>query len=128
MIIHSPNILGPHCIDTGLPCDFYNSTCGGKNKGCIAFGPGVDMFDSTRIIAERQYNKAMELFNNANIKIRGPVEFRHQYIDMTHQNITRKDGSTVTTCKPAMGYSFAAGTIDGPGEFDFVSFLSLFVN
>lgn len=29
----SPNIKGPHCIDTGLPCDFYNSTCGGKNKG-----------------------------------------------------------------------------------------------
>ena len=23
------------------------------------------------------------------------------------------------TCKPAMGYSFAAGTIDGPGEFTF---------
>ncbi|KAA0195384.1 Neutral ceramidase [Fasciolopsis buskii] len=24
-----------------------------------------------------------------------------------------------TTCKPAMGYSFAAGTMDGPGDFDF---------
>lgn len=23
------------------------------------------------------------------------------------------------TCKPAMGYSFAAGTTDGPGAFDF---------
>lgn len=115
----SPNIKGPHCIDTGLPCDFYNSTCGGKNKGCIAFGPGVDMFDSTRIIAERQYNKAMELFESAKIKITGPIDFAHQYIDMTNQQITRKDGTTVKTCNPAMGYSFAAGTIDGPGEFDF---------
>lgn len=23
------------------------------------------------------------------------------------------------TCKPAMGYSFAAGTTDGPGAFNF---------
>ena len=23
------------------------------------------------------------------------------------------------TCKPALGYSFAAGTTDGPGAFDF---------
>ncbi len=23
------------------------------------------------------------------------------------------------TCKPSMGYSFAAGTTDGPGDFDF---------
>ena len=27
--------------------------------------------------------------------------------------------STVTTCKGALGYSFAAGTTDGPGAFDF---------
>ena len=25
----------------------------------------------------------------------------------------------VKTCKPAMGYSFAAGTTDGPGAFNF---------
>lgn len=61
----------------------------------------------------------MELFNNATIKLKGSVNFVHQYIDMTNQTITRKDGTTVKTCKPAMGYSFAAGTIDGPGEFDF---------
>ena len=77
------------------------------------------MFDSTRIIAERQFNKAMELFQNASKKISGSISFVHQYIDMTNQTITKKDGSTFKTCKPAMGYSFAAGTIDGPGEFDF---------
>ncbi len=26
----SPNTMGPHCLDTGKPCDFYTSTCGGK--------------------------------------------------------------------------------------------------
>ena len=28
-------------------------------------------------------------------------------------------GKQVKLCKPAMGYSFAAGTTDGPGAFDF---------
>lgn len=45
-------------IDTGLPCDFLTSTCNGKAQLCIGFGPGKDMFDSTRIIGERQFNKA----------------------------------------------------------------------
>ena len=27
-----------------------------QNEMCVAFGPGKDMFDSTRIIGERQYS------------------------------------------------------------------------
>ena len=26
----SPNTKGPHCLDTGKPCEFYHSTCNGK--------------------------------------------------------------------------------------------------
>jgi len=26
----SPNTKGPHCIDTGLPCDTNHSTCNGR--------------------------------------------------------------------------------------------------
>lgn len=29
-------------------------------------------------------------------------------------------GKREQTCIPALGYSFAAGTVDGPGEFDFI--------
>lgn len=36
----SPNVLGAFCLDTGLPCDFNHSTCGGKNKLCYSQGPG----------------------------------------------------------------------------------------
>lgn len=36
----SPNVLGAFCIDTGLPCDFNHSTCGGKNELCYGKGPG----------------------------------------------------------------------------------------
>ncbi|XP_053205328.1 neutral ceramidase-like isoform X2 [Panonychus citri] len=115
----SPNIKGPHCADTGLPCDIQTSTCGGKNGNCFAVGPGKDMFESTAIIGERQYEKAIELFEGASEKVSGPVKFVHQHVDMTSIEIEQPDGTIARTCKPAMGYSFAAGTIDGPGAFDF---------
>ena len=67
----SPNTDGPKCQDTGLPCDIEHSTCNGRffsssepqsnnqslnrTQMCIASGPGSDMFESTKIIAERQY-------------------------------------------------------------------------
>ena len=55
----SPNTDGPLCRDTGLPCDAVTSTCQGSSEQCIAFGPGSDMYESTKIIAERQYRKAL---------------------------------------------------------------------
>ncbi|KAF6107544.1 N-acylsphingosine amidohydrolase 2B [Phyllostomus discolor] len=81
----SPNILGPHCVNTGESCENVNSTCpiGGPTM-CMATGPGQDMLDSTQIIGRTLYQKAK-----------------------------------VKTCKPALGYSFAAGTIDGAGTFNF---------
>ena len=36
----SPNTKGPHCLDTGLPCDFNHSTCNGK-VGSYLVGKGV---------------------------------------------------------------------------------------
>lgn len=36
----SPNVLGAFCLDTGLPCDFNHSTCGGRNELCYGRGPG----------------------------------------------------------------------------------------
>ena len=34
------------------------STCGDGGEECIAFGPGKDMWESTKIIAKRQVSKA----------------------------------------------------------------------
>jgi neutral ceramidase len=115
----SPNIKGPHCLDTGLPCSISTSTCDGTNSNCIAFGPGKDMFESTKIIGERQFLKAKELFESATEQISGDIDFVHQHIDMSKIQVLLPDGRKVRTCKPAMGYSFAAGTIDGAGAFDF---------
>ncbi|KAH6765662.1 Neutral/alkaline non-lysosomal ceramidase [Perilla frutescens var. hirtella] len=120
----SPNVLGAFCIDTGVPCDFNHSTCGGKNELCYGRGPGYpDEFESTRIIGERQFKKAAELFNTASEKLNGKIDYIHTYIDFSNLDVTiPKEGggtTTVKTCPAAMGFAFAAGTTDGPGAFDF---------
>jgi len=117
----SPNIMGPRCQDTGLECDIEHSTCNGRTQMCIASGPGKDIFESTKIIAERQYRVSLNLLQNpeSQTKLEGPVQYIHQWVDMSRAEVTLPDGSTAHTCKPALGYSFAAGTTDGPGEFDF---------
>jgi len=117
----SPNIDGPRCIDTGLPCDFTKSTCDGKTQLCIASGPGKNMFESTEIIGRRQYQLAMTLLTQANdrSKLTGVVDFRHSFVDMSALNVTLESGQVVRTCPAALGYAFAGGTTDGPGDFDF---------
>jgi len=114
----TPNTAGPRCVDTGLPCDAETSTCNGRNELCIAYGPGEDMFDSTKIIANKQLDKANELYSTATTRLHGPVSFIHQHIDMENYSF-ELNGETVTTCEAALGFGFAAGTVDGPGAFDF---------
>jgi len=115
----SPNTKGPHCMDTGLPCDTLHSSCNGRNEMCVASGPGKDMFESTEIIGQKQYDHALKLMQSATVEVKGPIDFRHAFRHMTGLNVTLDDGSTGTLCTPAMGYAFAAGTTDGPGAFDF---------
>eukprot|EP00252_Welwitschia_mirabilis_P012406 TRINITY_DN2744_c0_g1_i1.p1 TRINITY_DN2744_c0_g1~~TRINITY_DN2744_c0_g1_i1.p1 ORF type:complete len:766 (-),score=116.78 TRINITY_DN2744_c0_g1_i1:252-2549(-) len=119
----SPNVLGAFCTDTGLPCDFNHSTCNGKNELCYGRGPGYpDEFESTRIIGDRQFKKAAELFNNATERLSGKIDYRHVYLDFSKLEVKiTKDGTEeiVKTCPAAMGFAFAAGTTDGPGAFDF---------
>ncbi|OMO86062.1 Neutral/alkaline nonlysosomal ceramidase [Corchorus capsularis] len=120
----SPNVLGAFCTDTGLPCDFNHSTCGGKNELCYGRGPGYpDEFESTRIIGDRQFRKAVDLFNKASEQLKGKVDYRHTYLDFSQLNVTlpKQGGGSevVKTCPAAMGFGFAAGTTDGPGAFDF---------
>lgn len=80
--------------------------------------PG-DHFESTRIIGEKQSNKAIELFQSAKEQIRGKIAYKQTYVDMTNLSVKLSSGKVVTTCPAAVGFSFAAGTTDGPGAFDF---------
>ncbi|KAI7797248.1 neutral ceramidase, partial [Triplophysa rosa] len=117
----SPNIRGPVCVNTGEKCDYLNSSCpiGGK-KACIAFGPGEDMFESTRIIGENISKKAKELYSSASQELHGSIHAAHQWVNMTDETVPFNSTHTGRTCKPALGHSFAAGTTDGGGEFNFL--------
>ncbi|XP_074519931.1 neutral ceramidase [Halichoeres trimaculatus] len=116
----SPNIKGPHCMNTGLPCDYLNSSCPvGGTKMCKAFGPGEDMFESTRIIGENIYKKAKDLYAKATQEVTGFLHSAHQWVNMTDVTVQINDTHTVRTCKPALGHSFAAGTTDGGGDLNF---------
>ncbi|XP_071985671.1 putative neutral ceramidase C [Engystomops pustulosus] len=116
----TPNTKGPHCTDTGLPCENPCSTCpvGGVTT-CVSTGPGDNMFESTRIIGEQIFEKAMELYNSSTKEMLTIVNSAHQWVDMSNVTVKLNDTHNATTCKPALGYSFAAGTIDGPGLINF---------
>ncbi len=90
-----------------------------KNELCVASGPGKDMFESTQIIGSKQYLKAKELYDSADTELSGNIQYIHQTINMSNTVVELPDKTIVNTCSAAMGYSFAAGTTDGPGAFDF---------
>ncbi|GLG99300.1 Neutral ceramidase [Gryllus bimaculatus] len=130
----TPNTQTPRCQLSGRPCDVHTSACPTRRDQCVASGPGRDMFDSTRIIGTRLADKAWELWGSTSaVEMKGPVGFAHQFVDMPTQRATYYDEKTRSTktsadhlpraqvrgCLPAMGYSFAAGTTDGPGSFSF---------
>eukprot|EP01018_Ginkgo_biloba_P019683 Gb_04896 [translate_table: standard] len=117
----SPNVLGAFCLDTGLPCDFNHSSCNGNNQLCIGRGPGYPSdFSSTQIIGNRQFKKAVDLFNSAKEQLSGKIDYRHVYLDFTKLKVKLPDQKQeVKTCPAALGPGFAAGTTDGPGAFGF---------
>ncbi|ELU36769.1 ceramidase [Rhizoctonia solani AG-1 IA] len=86
------------------------------------FGPGFQIsdFESNRIIGENQYLGAKKLMaSNSLTAVKGAVRSLHTYVNMSNYSFSLSNGTTVHTCPPAMGYSFAGGTSDGPGAFDF---------
>ncbi|KAL0984124.1 hypothetical protein UPYG_G00137430 [Umbra pygmaea] len=117
----SPNIKGPFCANTGEACDYLNSSCPiGGLKMCIALGPaGSDMFENTRIIGENLYKRAKDLYGKASQELLGPIHAAHQWVNMTDVTVQLNSTHTGRTCKPALGYSFAAGTTDGGGDLNF---------
>uniref|UniRef100_A0A146ME47 Neutral ceramidase n=1 Tax=Lygus hesperus TaxID=30085 RepID=A0A146ME47_LYGHE len=120
----SPNTAGPRCVPSGDPCDAETSTCKDKKDTCIASGPGKDMFESTQMIATKIFEKAWEAWKGSQEEVKGDLGIVHQYVSMPDQKAEWIDPETgenkiVNGCKPAMGYSFAAGTTDGAGAFSF---------
>ncbi|KAE8324452.1 Neutral/alkaline nonlysosomal ceramidase [Aspergillus sergii] len=126
----SPNVLGPFCEDTGLPCDFKTSTCNGRTEFCQARGPYFNEGDngakSAFEIGRRQYNAAFQLYgqisSGSGVLLAGEsaVASYHTYQNMSgYEFISPFNGRLLSTCYAALGSSFGGGTSDGPGAFDF---------
>lgn len=122
----SPNILGAWCEDgSGKECTYEDSTCGGTNEDCHGRGPYFREKDSGAKscfeIGKRQYSAAKKLYEQLDsdpipIKSSSDVRSFHVFHDMNGYEFTSPfNGSTLKTCPAALGYSFAAGTTDGPG-------------
>ncbi|KAK1808150.1 hypothetical protein LTR12_017489 [Friedmanniomyces endolithicus] len=127
----SPNVLGAYCEygdEAGELCDFKTSLCGNKTQPCHGRGPYWGRDDagtaSTFEIGRRQFQAARELFDNTTAGTWTPVtggmvRSLHHFVDLSTYSFTLPNGTLVRTCPAALGYSFAAGTTDGPGAFDF---------
>lgn len=123
----SPNVLGAYCEDgSGEECKLEDSTCHGS-KRCHGRGPFFRNNDqgasSCLEIGRRQYAAARALYSAMDKDgkaIRGSVvKSLHSFQDFSNFTFQLSNGSSATTCAAALGYSFAAGTTDGPGDFDF---------
>lgn len=124
----SPNVLGAWCEDDiGGKCNFQDSTCRGRNEDCHGRGPYFTKQDqgasSCFEIGRRQFSAAKKLFDSlpeTGIPISGSgIRSLHTFQDLSHFKFQHPNGSMISTCPAALGYSFAAGTTDGPGAFDF---------
>ncbi|KAJ7740568.1 Neutral/alkaline nonlysosomal ceramidase [Mycena metata] len=125
----SPNTLGAFCESPGepydgMPCQANSSTCGGTVEQCHGRGPGFTLdalgFHSNQMIAQIQVDAAKSLMSSKLAPITGTVRSVHIFLDMANHTFTLPNGTQAQTCPAAMGFSFAGGTTDGPGSFDFV--------
>ncbi|TGK39716.1 neutral/alkaline non-lysosomal ceramidase N-terminal domain-containing protein [Leptospira andrefontaineae] len=87
-------------------------------------GPGKDMFESTKIIGERQYLASSKILNDDNLRaLPSGLNYTQSFIDMPN-SIVRKEfsetGKDERTCLSAYGYALAAGsTEEGGGHWLF---------
>ncbi|PON28673.1 neutral/alkaline non-lysosomal ceramidase [Trichoderma gamsii] len=125
----TPNVLGAWCDDgSGQQCSLENSTCAdGKSQSCHGRGPEFQALDlgvkSCHEMGRRQFAGAQSIYNSidsSGTPVTGSsVKSFHFFQDMRYFNFTLPDGTKAQTCPAALGYSFAAGTSDWPGAFDF---------
>lgn len=125
----TPNVEGAWCDDgSGEMCSYENSTCSnGKSEDCHGRGPlfqNVDLgVTSCYEMGRRQFQGAKDLYDAFDTQstpiVGSTVKSYHFFNNMSYWEFDLPNGTTVHTCPAALGNSFAAGTTDWPGAFDF---------
>lgn len=82
-------------------------------------GGGANDYVSVQLSGQKQYDKAIALYNSATETLTGGIDYRHSYVNMAQKAVdaayTSGNGYQ-TTCRAAIGMSFAAGAEDGPSD------------
>jgi neutral ceramidase len=123
----TPNVNGAWCEDgSNQECRFEDSTCGNRSQDCHGRGPYFGLNDggakSCYEIGKRQSDGALSIVraSDSMTPITGNVRSFHTFVDFSNFSFVLPNGTLARTCPAALGNSFAAGTSDGPGAFDFV--------
>lgn len=104
-----------------LVAAFANSNCGDvtANLNLDNTGPGENEFETTRIIAERQFDVAADLLKSAGEALEGGIVSAQTYVDFSDVTVDARftGAGEQHTCASAYGYAFGAGsTEDGGGH------------
>lgn len=97
---------------------FANSNEGDVSPNLWGVPDNVNDYPRSELIARRQYDKALQLYNGANQNLVGAVDYRHKYVDFSSLTIQPEftGVGSQRTCVAAIGVSMIAGsTEDGPG-------------
>jgi len=103
----------------GVISAFANTCCGDISPN-VGYGrpDGVHDVERTREFGEKQYKKAKELFENAQEELRGSIDYRQTYVDMSCCRIEGTEKSGKRTWPPAFGLGMSQGSLEdskGPG-------------
>jgi neutral ceramidase len=108
-----------YSADSDFVAAFAQSNAGDMtpNLNLDGTGPTLNEFDNTRIIGERQLQKALSIYNGALEPLTGTLDYRQRFIDFSRVSVAANfaDGTVRNTCPAALGSAFAAGTEDGRG-------------
>jgi neutral ceramidase len=98
---------------------FAQAEAGDVTPNIWGYPNGTNDFIRMRIIGNRQYEAAKSLFENANEKLAGNLDYRHTFVDFSDVAIDPEwvgGAADTKTCPPALGFSKIAGsTEDGIG-------------
>lgn len=91
----------------------------GNSKSAPGFGGSSDDFVNTEIDGMRQYTRGEQLWNGPSTPVTGPIDSRGRwanFADYTVKGEYTQGAGDKKLCKPARGWSFAAGAENGPSD------------
>lgn len=108
-----------YLADDTFVAAFANSNEGDVSPNLWGVPDHVHDFERNRIVGQRQYDKATQLYDGAAEYLSGGIDYRHTYVDFSDLVVAAEftDGAgSRQTCAAAIGVSMIAGSPeDGPG-------------